>query len=115
MAIDTIQTLEVIEVMENFLSSNRPPEDIRHELDLGYKIDGQSIVVFEIRPQWNKPEVILEFPVAKTTFIKSKNIWKVFWKRSNLKWDGYPPKPTVKNLQAFTKLVEEDKHHCFFG
>ncbi|MBV6484644.1 MAG: hypothetical protein KFKLKKLM_01154 [Flavobacteriales bacterium] len=115
MAIDTLQTLEVIEVMENFLSRKRPPEHIRNQLDIGYKIEDQSIFVFEIRPQWDKPEVILEHPFAKTTFVKAKNNWKVFWMRTDLKWHSYSPQPTVKSLQEFTKLVEEDEHHCFFG
>ncbi|MCO5233361.1 MAG: DUF3024 domain-containing protein [Chitinophagales bacterium] len=115
MAINILQTLEVIEAMENFLSRKRPPEHIRNQLDIGYKIEDQSIIVFEIRPQWNKPEVIREHPFAKTTFVKAKNHWKVFWKRADLQWHSYPPQPTVKSLIEFTQLVEEDKHHCFFG
>ena len=115
MTIDTLQTLEIIEVMENFIFNIRPPEHIRNQLDIGYKIEDQSIFIFEIRPQWNKPEIILEHSFAKTTFVKSKNCWKVFWKRADLKWHSYTPKPTVKNLLVFTELVREDKHHCFFG
>lgn len=115
MATEILQTLEVIEVMENFLSRKRPPEEIRNRLDFGYKIEGHSIILFEIRPQWNKPEIILEHPFAKTTFVKAKNSWKVFWMRADLKWHSYTPKPTVKRLSEFTKLVEVDQHHCFFG
>ena len=115
MAIDTLQTLEVIEAMENFISRIRPPESIRPKLDIGYKIEGQSIYVVEIRPQWNKPEVILEHPIAKTTFVKAKNHWKVFWMRADLNWHSYTPQPIVKTIIEFTKLVEEDNHHCFWG
>lgn len=115
MAIDTLQTLEVIEVMENFLSKIRPPEDLRNRMDFGYHIKGQSIILFEINPQFDKPEVFHEYPFAKTTFSKAKNQWKVYWIRSNLKWYSYPPQPTVSNLKEFVKLVEEDEHHCFFG
>lgn len=115
MAIETLQTLEVIEVMENFLSRKRPPEEIRNRLDIGYKIEGQSIILFEIRPQWNKPEIIHEHPFAKTTFVKAKSNWKVFWMRADSKWHSYMPQPTVKRLSEFTTLVEEDQHHCFFG
>lgn len=115
MAIDILQTLDVIEAMENFIARKRPPEHIRSQLDISYKIDGQSIYVLEIRPQWNKPEVIIEHPVAKATFVKTKNHWKVYWMRANLKWHSYLPKPAVKTIAAFTKLVEDDKHHCFWG
>lgn len=115
MAIDSLQTLEVIEVMENFLNEKRPPEHIRDKLDIGYNIEGQSIIIFEIRPQWDKPEIIRESPFAKTTFVKAKNHWKVFWMRADLNWYSYDPQPTVDTLKEFTKLVIEDKHHCFFG
>jgi len=115
MTIETLQTLEVIEAMENFIAGNRPPEHIRDKLDMSYKIEGQSIFIFEIRPQWNKPEVIIEYPFAKTTFVKAKNLWKVFWMRADLKWHNYKPKPTVKSVKEFCKLVEEDEYHCFLG
>ena len=115
MAIDILQTVDVIEAMENFIARKRPPEHIRPKLDLGYKIEGQSVIVFDIRPKWNKPEVIQEIPVAKTTFVKAKNHWKIFWMRSDMNWHSYSPQPTVKTISAFTKIVEEDKHHCFWG
>lgn len=115
MAIDVLQTLDVIEAMENFIARIRPPEHIRPKLDIGYKIEDQSIYVVEIRPKWNNPEIIKEYPVAKSTFVKAKNYWKVFWMRADLKWHSYPPQPTVKTIAAFIKLVEEDKHHCFWG
>lgn len=115
MAIDALQTLDVIEAMENFIARKRPPEHIRSQLDLGYKIEGQSIFIFEIRPQWDNPEVIREHPVAKTTFVKAKNHWKIFWMRADLNWHSYSPEPIVNSVNEFCKLVEEDKHHCFFG
>ena len=115
MAIDILKTLEVIETMENFIYKRRPPENIRHQLDLSYKIENQSIIIFEIRPKWNKPDEKMESPIAKTTYVKEKNHWKVFWQRADLKWHSYTPKPIVKNLKEFVKLVDEDKHACFWG
>jgi len=85
MPITPLQTLEIIEVMENFLSRIRPPEDIRDKLDIGYTIDNQSIIIFEIRPQWNKPEVIQEHPFAKTTFVKAKKLLESILDESKLK------------------------------
>ncbi|GIL22121.1 MAG: hypothetical protein BroJett042_06340 [Bacteroidota bacterium] len=115
MAVDSLKTLEIIEVMENFLEKERPPVHIRAKLDIGYKIENQSVYILEIRPQWNNPSVIREYPIAKTTYIKAKNHWKVFWMRQDLKWHSYSPKPTVKKLADFVKLVDEDAHHCFWG
>jgi len=38
--------------------------------------------------------------------------WKSILALGGLKWYAYGPKPTVKTLKDFVKLVEEDKHAC---
>lgn len=115
MAVSNLQVLDIIEVMEAFLERRRPPEHIRPKLDIGYRIEGQSIIIHTIRPLWNDPSRLQQSDVAKTTFVKAKDHWKVFWLRADLKWYAYDPKSTVKTLQDFVKLVEEDKHACFWG
>jgi len=115
MSLDALKSVEIIEALEQYLERSRPPEHIRKDLDIGYKIDNQSIEIFEIRPSWKNPKETKETPVAKTTFVSSKNHWKVFWMRADLKWHGYTPKLEVKTLAEFLKLVEEDKHGCFWG
>jgi hypothetical protein len=41
MALDIMHSVEIIEAMENWIEKNRPPENIRRELDKGYKIENQ--------------------------------------------------------------------------
>lgn len=115
MALDNLQTADIIEALENFVERKRPPEHIRKKLDIGYKIEDQDVFIFEIRPQWNNPEIIREHSIAKATFVKTKNHWKVFWKRADIKWHRYEPMPTVKTIREFGEIVEKDTHHCFFG
>ena len=115
MAIEIFQTLDIIEVMENFIERKRPPENMRHQLDLSYKIEDQSVIVFEIRPQFRSPDKKIEVNIGKATFVKSKNIWKIFWMRADMKWHSYDPQPTVKNLKEFLIILEEDRFGCFWG
>ncbi len=115
MSLTFAQIEEVKQAAAKFMYNNRPPEDIRPQLDLGYRIDGQSVYVFEIRPQWDKPEIIQNYDVAKTTYVESKGYWKIFWLRANLKWYPYPPRPYVKRISEFFNEVEEDSAACFFG
>ncbi len=113
MAFNTTQTIDIIEIMEQYLERNRPPQEIRSQLDIGYRIDNQSVIIFEIRPDWFDSSKIMEHDQAKTTYIKSRNRWKVFWLRSS---GWYPYKPAeMKNLQAFVKEIEADPHGCFWG
>ena len=115
MTLDGLQTLDIIEIMENLLEKVRPPEDMRLQLDVNYKIEGQSVVIYETRPRWDNKKEYKDYAVAKATYVRSKNYWKVFWMRADLKWHAYLPAPTVKSLQEFTQLVKEDTHHCFWG
>ncbi len=115
MAIKNLQTLEVIEAMENFLDRKRPPEDIRGQVDVGYRIEGQSIIIFTVRPQFNNPKVKWEYPIAKATFVETKNLWKILWFRADQKWHGYEPNLHVKSVLEFTEVVEQDKYNCFWN
>jgi Protein of unknown function (DUF3024) len=98
-----------------FMEKHRPPEHIRDQLDVGCRLTGQSLTVFEIRPQWNDPSNILEHPLAKATFVKTQNVWKIYWLRGNLKWAAYDPVPTVKTVAAFLDVVDKDEFACFWG
>jgi len=115
MPLNALQTLEVIENLENFLLIRRPPEVLRNQVDVAYKIEDQSIIIYEIRPYYDDPKRIIKSPIAKTTFVKSNAIWKIFWMRADLKWHLYKPRPTVKTISEFIDLVDKDAYGCFWG
>jgi hypothetical protein len=115
MTLDITKSVDIIETMENYISKVRPEPEIRNQLDLNYEIIDQSVILNEIRPAWNNLKEILTFGYAKTTYVKSKNVWKVFWKRADNKWHTYKPKPTVNRLEDFLKLVDQDEYRCFKG
>lgn len=54
-------------------------------------------------------------PVAKATFVKTQQAWKVYWQRQDLTWHAYPPAPEVSSIDALLDLVGMDAHACFFG
>lgn len=65
--------------MAAFLAKRRPPPHIRPQVDLGYRLIEQSVEIFEVRPQWDNPSIIREHPFAKATYVRTQNLWKVFW------------------------------------
>lgn len=102
-------------ILNSFIERKRPPTHVRNKLDLAYRLTGQSVEIFEIRPLWDEPEKRIEEPVAKATYVKSKKRWKVYWQRADLKWHAYDPCPEVVHLEDFIDLVEHDEFCCFFG
>ena len=114
MAFTSEEIDKIKKVMDKYIEDKRPPIEIRDKVDLAYKFENQSIEIFEIRPEY-KGIGIINIPIAKTTFNRTTNSWKIYWQRADLKWHLYEPKKEVKKLSDFVKIVDEDKHCCFFG
>ena len=76
MALSEFEIKKCERELEAFMAMRRPPVQIRPQLDLGYRVENQSIEIFEIRPQWQNPSETMELPVAKTSYVKAKNCWK---------------------------------------
>lgn len=115
MALDISKSVDIIEIMENYIDKIRPEPEIRSKLDIGYEIKDQSVILNEIRPMWNNPFKTQTIGYAKATFVKDKSVWKIFWQRADLKWHSYKPQPTAKHLSDFLRIVDEDEHFCFKG
>ena len=101
--------------IKRFIEEERPPVDIRDKLDLGYSFDGKVLEIFDIRPRWDNPSEIMHLAFAKVRFIKSKNIWKLYWMRASGKWESYPPLPESTHLEKLLTCIKEDSLHCFKG
>jgi hypothetical protein len=101
--------------LARFIERRRPPPHIRQQLDLGYRLEGQSVELFEIRPHWDGRSGKLETPVAKATFVRAQNVWRIYWMRQDLRWHAYEPNPEVQSLEKFLAIVDRDEYCCLFG
>jgi hypothetical protein len=115
MAFTKAQIDEITTMMDNYIATHRPPEEIRPKLDLGWRKEDQSVYLFEIRPQWDNKSVIHQYDFAKATWVGAKKQWNIYWLRANGKWELYKPLPWAGNLQRFLIEVEKDPHACFRG
>jgi Protein of unknown function (DUF3024) len=98
-----------------FMEKRRPPPHLREKVDLAFRIDGQSIEIFEIRPHWRDADKKTEHAIAKATYNKGRRSWKVFWQRADLRWHGYQPHLEAASIEEFLEVVDRDEHGCFFG
>ena len=105
---------EIQNKMVDFITKRRPPENIRNQVDLAYKIEKQSVIIFEIRKMFQQEEMV-DIPIAKATFVLKERKWKIYWQRADLKWHLYEPNKEVKTIKSFLKIVDEDKFGCFWG
>lgn len=115
MAFSEFELKRVEKFAKAFVESNRPPVYLRAELDIGFRITGQSLEFFDIRHSWHNPDEIIALSFAKTTYVKKTSSWKVFWMRQELKWHRYDPAPEVSTLEEFIAVVADDAYACFRG
>jgi len=113
MAFSKDELAKIQDVVGGYIERIRPKdENIRKQLDLAFRVEGQSVYLFEIRPDMRGR--IMTHDVAKLTFVRTENVWKVYWMRANLKW--YPYETTnLKTIAGVVKTVETDTFGCFWG
>lgn len=115
MSIAELQPQKIEDALQAFLNRCRPPARVRPQLDVGARVAGKTVEVFEIRPQWDSPSRVYRYPLAKATWVNSERVWRVYCQDSDLRWQGYRPKETVQSINEFLDEVERDRHGCFFG
>jgi hypothetical protein len=116
MALTEIEKARVTRAMDAFLQKRRPPAHIRNQVDMAYRLSGQSVELFEIRPKWRgKPDETMEHAIAKATYVGTRRRQRIYWMRQDLKWHSYEPVPEIDTIDAFCKVIHEDSHCCFFG
>jgi hypothetical protein len=107
--------LRRIEKTVGALCKRRSPPEFRDELSFEYKVAGNEVLIFELRPQWDNRENLIEQPVAKLRFVATTKIWHLYWQRANMRWVGYEPSPADKDIAVLVDAIDRDEYGCFFG
>lgn len=107
--------LKKIDNLVGGLCRKRSPTLLKHEIRTEHSINGYDVVVFECRPKWDAPDVWLQIPFAKIKFTRSTSEWKLYWHRSNGKWDVYESFHPTKDLLELVNEIDNDPFHVFFG
>lgn len=74
MALSEFEIKRIEKLVGRYVEDHRPDPSIRSKLDLAFRIDNQSFVIYEIRPQWI---------TLKTS------------------WNSLLPKPPMLNLKSY--------------
>ena len=115
----TFNELEIAEhlrvIEECFWSRRRPPLHLRDRVREGQRLTDQAVELFVVRPAYEQPGVEVEESIAKVQYVRSQDVWRLFWKRADGKWHGYQPRLELKSLEEALRVIDEDACHCFFG
>jgi hypothetical protein len=115
MALSELERRKTDQALLKYQAGKRPPPEMRDKLDISYRISDQSVLIYMIRPRFLDPSQSAEEPIAKATFVRTAEVWKVYWMRADSRWHSYQPLPEVPSIAAFLRVVEEDAFGCFWG
>src|SRR5438445_13620580 len=116
MPFNDVEIAHYADLIEKLIwAKRRPPLHLRDKVREGQRIEGCEVELFLVRPLFSDATRQIEQSIAKARYVKSRNIWQVFWKRADLKWHRYAPRPEVKSIEGFHKLVDEDATCCLGG
>ena len=115
MALTELERKRYEKAVSKFIEARRPPPHLRPKLDLSYRFERQSVEILEVRPDYREPSETIENSVAKATYVKRAEEWRIYWQRADLKWHRYEPYPTASSIEEFLAVVDEDAYCCFFG
>ena len=110
---EIVEHMQVIE--ELFWSRRRPPLHLRDKIREGQRFSGQWIELFMVRPAFMRPGEWIESSIGKVQYVRSREVWRIYWQRGNMKWLGYEPCPEVRSLAEALRVIDEDAWCCFFG
>jgi hypothetical protein len=114
MAFDQFTQHRVEKIIDDFIQARRPPPALRNQVDLGFKVEDQSIVIYERRSHWKNEGQFIESLVAKATYVRKQDAWKIYWLRQDLKWHSYESLPEVNKIEDFLAELALDPNGCFW-
>jgi hypothetical protein len=87
--------------------------DIRHELEIVYRIAGRFAILSERRPDWQNRSVYRDHDVAKFRFDMAERKWVLLWRDRNLRWHRFENSAPATDIAELLPVV--DAEPIFYG
>lgn len=115
MAFNDLELASIKRSTVAYTKKHGPPAHIQKQLSWDWVIDKQNVLLYEVGPHWQDANKLIRNECVKVTFVRTKNIWQVYWMRADLKWHSYEPNLVVSSFDDFLDVLQADEYGCFFG
>ncbi|ROU07556.1 DUF3024 domain-containing protein [Lysobacter enzymogenes] len=79
------------------------------------RVVGQAIEIYSARTAYDYSGEVIEIPIVKFRYVRTQQVWQLFWSRASGKWQGYEPMRKAEDLAELVEEVWRDSHCCFWG
>ena len=93
----------------------RVPPAARLKIRVGYRIEGNAVILFEERPAFRPPHDWQEMVVAKFTYVATCAEWRLFCQHRDRRWHTYEAMPSASSFAKLLEEVDADPTGIFWG
>lgn len=96
---------------------DRVPQDARHQVRLEADFSGRDVTIVERRAPWNSeagPDWTT-LPVARLRYLKSRGVWRLYWRDRDERWHEYPQLPFARDIDELLTEIDRDPTAIFWG
>ncbi|WP_163206619.1 DUF3024 domain-containing protein [Blastococcus saxobsidens] len=93
------------------------PAAVRDALRIECEISGRDNTIVERRPPWNGQSrgEWMSTPVARLRHLKSRSIWRLYWRGRDGRWRECPSLPYAASVDQLLEELERDQDALFWG
>ena len=114
MAISVLEQQRVSGVLDMYCVKKWPPQ-FKDQVELQYRFDATSVILFEKRPAWDNPKESVELLVAKFRYFAGRGEWELYWRDRNSDWHQYDLLKPNKRFEVLLSEVDKDPTCIFWG
>ena len=114
MALTEVQKAQVHKQLTAYCAK-RVPAAVRSKVRVGYRIEGNTVILYEERPAFRPPHDWQEMVVAKFTYVGTRRDWRLYCQHRDLRWHTYEALPAASSFAELLDEVDADPTGIFWG
>jgi len=108
-------TRKLVEKKLGAYCEGKIPPHLRHKIQIGFKIRGNSVTLIEERPYFYDPSQWSKSVVAQFRLNPDDQLWTLYCADRNSRWHLYSRSVPTKNINTLLHWVEADPTGIFWG
>ena len=114
MPISSFEQRRVSKILALYCDKRVPPH-VRDQLELRFRFEGNSVVLYERRPSLARSGEWVEPEVAKFRFFVGRQEWVLYWQNRYLEWKRYDLIGPSRRFEDLLAEVNADPTAIFWG
>src|SRR3989442_699822 len=95
--------------------AKRVPAAVRSKVRVGYRLNGNALILYEERPGFRATHDWEEMVVGKFRDLGTRGEWRLYWQHPHLRWHTFQARPASFSFAKLLAEVGADPTGIFWG